>query len=217
VGANAPVKRSAVNAQVAGAQSTAVTADSSRRETIHIGPQLRHYRKLRGLRLKELADLAGCSESLLSRIENNRLNPSVSMLHRLCKALDTGMSKLMTPTTDRVCTVFQPGTRPVVGRNRLRALDNGEAEIFIPYAEGRLLEGLIETLHPGGHSNGVLSHEGEEAGYVIEGHFELTVNEECYLLGPGATFFFRSDLPHAYRNPGTTTTRVVWINTPPSF
>jgi transcriptional regulator with XRE-family HTH domain len=186
-------------------------------EGLRIGGQLRHYRLLRKLKLRELSERAGCSESLLSRIENNQINPSFSSLHRICKALDISVSKLMSSGLDAPCIVLEPGERPVVGRGAPGNPENSEAEVFIPYADGRLLEGVILVLNPGGHSDGFLIHEGEEAGYVIAGQLELVVEDRTYRLGPGATFFLRSDIPHAYRNPGRVTTRVVWINTPPSF
>jgi mannose-6-phosphate isomerase-like protein (cupin superfamily) len=46
---------------------------------------------------------------------------------------------------------------------------------------------------------------------------ELTINSEKHLLRAGDSFYFPSDLPHAYRNPGKTVMRAVWINTPPTF
>jgi transcriptional regulator with XRE-family HTH domain len=190
---------------------------SSVDEGLHFGLQLRHYRLMRKLKLKELAEMADCSESLLSRIENNQINPSFAMLHRLCKALDTTVASMMAPIDAAVCHVTRPGERPVVGRSSLRDVEKSEAEVFVPYTDGRLLEGVIVILEPGGNSNGVLSHRGEEVGYVLEGQLELTVDTETYLLDPGCTFFFRSDIPHSYLNPGERTTRIVWVNTPPSF
>jgi transcriptional regulator with XRE-family HTH domain len=185
--------------------------------TAHLGPRLRHYRLMRKLKLKELAELASCSESFLSRIENSQINPSFSTLHRLCKALDIGIANMVAPIEESPCVITRPGERVVVGRGNYRDLENSEAEILVPYADGRLLEGLLVTLEPGGHSNGFVSHRGEEVGYILEGEFELVVDQTTYLLGAGSTFHFRSDIPHSYRNPGERTTRVVWINTPPTF
>src|SRR5258708_4070432 len=45
-----------------------------------VGLKMRHTRLLKGLTLKKLADLAGCSESLLSRIENGSANPSIKTM-----------------------------------------------------------------------------------------------------------------------------------------
>lgn len=210
-------------AKVASPSTVAIAARKARpalmtdADEVRIGLQLRHYRLMARLKLRELADLAECSESLLSRIENNQLNPSFTTLHRLCKALGISVSKLMSSGVDAHCFIFHAGTRPVVGRSGLRDPENSEAEVFIPFAEGRLLEGVIMVLNPGGNSNGFVTHRGEEAGYVIEGQLRLTLDQETHFLGPGSTFFFRSDIPHEYSNPGKVTTRIVWVNTPPSF
>ncbi len=183
-----------------------------------IGFQLKRERRVRGLRLKDVAEATGLSLSLISKIENNRVSPSLSTLHRVAKALGTSVSALfmMDETLDKV--VHRPHERPVAGRvQSMVEWDGIEAEIMVPFGSGRLLEGFVFIMEPGSHSGGVLQHEGEECGYVLEGQLELTVGEKCYLLDPGDSFFFPSEIPHAYRNPGDMTARVIWINTPPTF
>ena len=54
--------------------------------TPRIGPKIKHTRLLKGLTLRDLADAAGCSKSLLSKIENGRANPSLKMIHRVIRA-----------------------------------------------------------------------------------------------------------------------------------
>src|SRR5262249_33590117 len=46
-----------------------------------IGSQLKRQRRLKGLRLKDVAERAGISQSLISKIENNKASPSLSTLH----------------------------------------------------------------------------------------------------------------------------------------
>jgi len=36
-------------------------------------------------------------------------------------------------------------------------------------------------------------------------------------LRAGDSFHFPSEVPHGYRNPGRVRTRVLWVNTPPTF
>lgn len=180
--------------------------------------RLRRERRLKGLRLKDVADAAGFSQSLISKIEHNKVTPSLSTLHRLAKALGTSVSALFAieESTDKV--VYRPRERPVVGKvQNMSEWEGIEAEIMVPHREGQLLEGFVFVMEPGGHSGGVLQHEGEECGYVLEGRLELVVGPNTYLLGRGDSFFFPSDIPHAYRNPGKVTARVIWINTPPTF
>ncbi|TIN70587.1 MAG: cupin domain-containing protein, partial [Mesorhizobium sp.] len=33
----------------------------------------------------------------------------------------------------------------------------------------------------------------------------------------GDAFYFNSELGHGYRNIGSTTVRILWVNTPPTF
>src|SRR5439155_362347 len=51
----------------------------------------------------------------------------------------------------------------------------------------------------------------------LEGRIELTLGQERYLLEAGDSFYFPSDVPHGYRNPGRVQARVLWVNTPPTF
>ncbi|MGH7072286.1 MAG: cupin domain-containing protein [Acetobacteraceae bacterium] len=185
---------------------------------VRIGSQLKHERHMRGLRLKDVADLVGLSESLISKIENNKTSPSLSTLHRVAKALGTNVSALFAADESSNHVVQRSGERPIAGRVlSMVEWDGIEAEVIVPYVSGRLLEGFVLVIEPGGHSGGTLHHEGEECGYVLQGSLELTVDDEVYLLTVGDSFFFHSERPHAYRNPGGITTRVIWINTPPTY
>jgi transcriptional regulator with XRE-family HTH domain len=183
-----------------------------------IGYQLRRERRIRRLRLKDVADEAGLSQSLISKIENNKTSPSISTLHRLAKALGTSVSALFAADESLDQVVQRPQERPIAGRvQSMVEWDGIEAEIIVPYVRGRLLEGFVFIMEPGGHSGGILRHDGEECGYVLEGCLELVVDDETHILNPGDSFFFNSDRPHSYRNPGKVTTRVIWINTPPTY
>lgn len=183
-----------------------------------IGFRLKRERRLKGLRLKDIADATGLSLSLISKIENNKASPSLSTLHRVAQALDTSVSALFAMDEVMEKVVYRPHERPVAGKvQTMVEWDGIEAEIMVPFVHGRLLEGFVFIMEPGGHSGGVLQHEGEECGYVLEGQLELTVGEKSYILKRGDSFFFPSDIPHAYRNPGKVIARVIWINTPPTF
>jgi transcriptional regulator with XRE-family HTH domain len=192
----------------------AIAMDIGRR----IAFQLRRERRLKSLRLKDVADAAGISPSLISKIEHNKIKPSLSTLHRLAKALGTSISALLPAEGAADKVVSRPGERPVVGKvQNMSEWEGIEAEIMVPHREKQLLEGFVFIMEPGGHSGGILQHEGEECGYVLDGQLELTVGGRIFRLHPGDSFFFPSDIPHAYRNPGRKKARVIWINTPPTF
>jgi transcriptional regulator with XRE-family HTH domain len=182
-----------------------------------LGRRLRHARLLHQLRLKDVADQVGCSESMLSKIENARAMPSLTMLHRLCKALGVTVAQVTSETPVRPWTVMRRGERPVIGHVQAPDGEGTRAEVLAPGADGHLLQGFIVIIEPGGHSGGIIQHKGEELGYVLEGCLALTIAGERHVLHAGDSFHFPSDLPHTYANPGETIMRAVWINTPPSF
>jgi quercetin dioxygenase-like cupin family protein/DNA-binding XRE family transcriptional regulator len=190
---------------------------ASAAEGPRIGARLKHARLAHHMRLKDVADGAGCSESMLSKIENERAIPSLTTLHRLCKALSLSVSTLLSSDSAEPWTIMRPAQRRMIGHSKAAGSEGVLAEILVPSANGRLLEGFLVIIEPGGHTNGTLQHKGEEVGFVIEGELELTINNEKHLLRSGDSFYFPSELPHAYRNPGKTRMRAIWINTPPTF
>jgi len=100
-----------------------------------------------------------------------------------------------------------------IGHRNAAGSEGVSAEVLIPSAEDACLEGFLVVIEPGGNTNGILQHKGEEVGYVVEGQLELTINKEVRLLNSGDSFYF----PRTCRTPiatRQTRLRVVWINTP---
>ena len=192
------------------------TNTATREEALYgddIGRRIRNLRHIKGLTLKDLAERTLCSESMLSKVENGKAQLSLTLLHRIVHSLDITITALFSESR---------ADRGVVTRAKdrytFRIDANGSRlERLIPPNLGHLLEGNLHILEPGGGSDGVLTHEGEEVGYVLSGVFELTVSGVKYLLNSGDSFVYRSEEPHSYRNPGKQTTRVLWVSTPPTF
>lgn len=180
-----------------------------------LGSRLRHERRLRKLRLKDMAKRIGCSESLLSKIELDRISPSLQTLHKIAEALGTSVAALFSDKAETKVTIYRSGERPVLQLGTTDRPGRTVLERMTPYAEQRLLSANLHVVPPGGGSAGAISHLGEEVGFVITGYIELEVDNEIYLLGAGSSFFFNSGLPHRYRNIGSAEAQIVWINTPP--
>ena len=77
---------------------------------------------------------------------------------------------------------------------------------------------LHERYEPGaGTGEEMLAHKGEEGGVVVRGRIEVTVGNETRVLGPGEAYYFASNLPHSFRNPGREVCEIVSCSTPPTF
>ena len=200
-----------------GPKMTDLSSDSDYLDIKEIGPRLRHTRQVKKLRLKDVANEINCSESMLSKIECGRAKPSLDMLHRVATALDTSIGALFSSPNNTDVVIYPNGKRQTI---KIASKDDDQAirlERLVPYASDRALGGNIHVVMPGASNGGAIKHEGEEVGYVVAGSLELMVADETFVLNAGDSFFFRSDLPHSYRNRGTEIVTVVWVNTPPTF
>lgn len=184
---------------------------------LRIGAKLKHARLMRGMRLRDVAEKADCSESLISKVENGRANPSINTLHRITNVLGINIGQLFANADERSNIIHRKGERPVISDDSLRPGSEIALERLIPYDLDCLLQGNIHIIGPGGKSDGDFSHKGEEVGYVLEGKIEITVDGTAYVVEAGDSFYFQSHLPHSYRNLSSSETRVLWINTPPTF
>lgn len=192
------------------------TAKSNIEES-RIGTRIRHSRMAHGYNLQALAEKVGCSVSALSKIENKRANPSVTMLHRICEALGTNLSEMFANTDSNDSVVTRKDERPMISTDQLRNGHGIQLQRLIPYAPGYLLQGNVHVIEPGGYSSEGLVHQGEELGYVLEGVIQLVVDGNVYTASAGDSFLFRSEKPHSYKNIGDEVARVIWVNTPPTF
>ncbi len=184
---------------------------------VAIGARLRHARLVKGLLMKDLAAQVGVSISLISKYENDKLLPPLTVLHALVTALGTHIGALFDANWSGADHVARAGERPCIAAGGDGDAAGVTLERLIPAGRGHLLQGNIHIVAPGGGSMGPMQHEGDEVGYVLEGRLVLSIGEVSHTLAQGDSFAFPSNLPHTYRNPGRTVARVLWINTPPTF
>jgi transcriptional regulator with XRE-family HTH domain len=186
---------------------------------VEIGMRLKHARLTKGLSLRQLAEEVGCTEGFLSKVENDRARPSLSMLHRLVHKLKINVARLFSEDRSDLgpVSIMRDGQRSTIKTNTLRQGHGIVLERLVSNTIANLIEANIHHVAPKGSSDGCIEHEGEEMGFILEGRLELIVDNSTYLLEEGDAFFFKSSLPHGYRNPGSIETKVLWVNTPPSF
>jgi transcriptional regulator with XRE-family HTH domain len=193
---------------------TAAATAAPRRDDLQVGGRLRHARLLAGIRMRDLADKVGCTESMVSKIEAGRVVPSLPMLQRLVDALGRDLASFFGSDPNSPAMVLRNGQRPVAHTDPIREGQRVSYERLVPFGAGNLLEGNIHVVEPGGLKHDPITHQGETLGYVVEGQIELTVEATSYTLNVGDSFFFKNHLTNSYRNPGTVTARVLWVNTP---
>ena len=178
-----------------------------------LGSVVRRMRDERGMSLKQLAALAGVSESFLSQVERGVANPSVASLRRIADGLGTSIGALFDGTSH--------GGRVVRAAERRRLVHPKRRwqDFALTPAEARRLQVILSVIEPGeGSGDEAYGHESdEECVVVLKGALEFSVAGQTYLLHEGDSLTFESRLPHRNRNPGDTKAEVLWIMTPPSY
>jgi mannose-6-phosphate isomerase-like protein (cupin superfamily) len=78
---------------------------------------------------------------------------------------------------------------------------------------------FMQETYPPGADTGEESfaHEGEEAGCIISGKLELTVDGDVYELAVGDGYYFETTRPHRFRNPYEEPCILVSSLTPPKL
>lgn len=180
-----------------------------------IARRLQALRTTKGLSLRALARETGIALSYLAALEKGQSSVTVAKLKTIVDALGTTLTEFFS-------AVPQPTSKIVYRKGELVELSG--AQNGLSYKEvaagrpGRALQLVVEEYAPGADTGPELyRHEAEEAGVVVKGRIELTVDEETYVLGPGDAYYFDSRRPHRFRNLGRTRAQAVSVNTPPSF
>ena len=181
--------------------------------SIDVGERLRFVRGRNKLSQRELAKRSGVTNSTISLIESNQMNPSVGALKRILDGIPMGMAEFFALEPDRPRKAFYRSDELTeIGKKPISYLQIGDTMF------GRALQILREQYGPGGDTGRVpLVHDGEEGGIVISGRLEVTVDGERRILGPGDAYYFESRRPHRFRCIGNKPCEVISACTPPTF
>src|SRR5271157_722465 len=71
-----------------------------------------------------------------------------------------------------------------------------------------------ETLPAGTASLHHLHHDSDEVAWVLAGEFSFMIGETVTVGGPGTCAFMPRDVPHAWKNTGSETGRILFLYTP---
>jgi transcriptional regulator with XRE-family HTH domain len=183
-----------------------------------VGGRLRAERERRGISLRELARRVGVSPSLVSQIELDRVNPSVSTLYALVTELGMTMSDVFGDSRPGERAAPQLGSADGLAQRpetrRVINLASGVRwERLTPHSD-RDVEFLYVTYPVGAEScpeDALMTHGGKEYGYVTSGTLGVRVGFDEYELGPGGSIAFDSSSPHRLWAMGDEPVHAVWV------
>ncbi|MEQ8443401.1 MAG: cupin domain-containing protein [Alphaproteobacteria bacterium] len=192
-------------------------------ELMDIGVQIRGLRQAHGYTLQRLSELCGRSVGFISKIERGLARPSMTALQDIAEVLDVPVGWFFAsdgpvPAEERPFVVRR-GARRRLSYAGIGSTDylGFRDELLSANLDGKLALG-ISTYEPGGSTGDEMyTHDGEEAGLILEGAIDLYLDDNVFRLKEGDSFSFSSQRPHRYVNAGSGRARVLWANTPISL
>ena len=171
-----------------------------------IGDRLRAERQRAGLTVREVARRIGVSPSLISQIERDKVNPSVSTLWALVTVLGLQMGDLF--STAGAGPKTEPGSRVAID------LETGVRWERLTATSDPLVE-FLSVVYPVGAAScdedSLMRHGGKEYGYVVAGRLGVRVGFDEYELGPGMAISFDSSAPHRLWAIGDRPAEAIWV------
>lgn len=163
----------------------------------YLGNTIKDLRQRHGLTIAEVADRAGISRGMLSKIENAQTATSLDTLTKLAGALGVSLATLF-----RNYNVPEGGAQLVKAGEGMevvrRGTKSGHTYHLLAYDQGpqKLFEPFLITMDDAAEVFPSFEHPGTEFIYMLEGKVEYRHGQHTYVLEPGDSLTFRGDVPH---------------------
>ena len=168
--------------------------------TPSLGKTIQRLRKAYNMSLGDLSEQSGVAKSIISQIERNETNPTLSTVYRLSRALDTTIDEVLRIDTHGVFLEHQlksgvPILESQDGLCRLAIAGPLNLVDQVQWYDFRARQGGVLESDP--HPPGTVEHL-----YMVSGTVDVTSGEETRRLKAGEALRFRGDLPHRIVNAG---------------
>ncbi|MGH6855303.1 MAG: helix-turn-helix domain-containing protein [Aestuariivirga sp.] len=167
-----------------------------------LGKTIQRLRKAYNLSLGELSEQSGVAKSIISQIERNETNPTISTVYRLSKALDTTIDEVLKADNGSVFLEHQvkSGIPILESQDGLCRLAIAGPLNLVDYMQWYdFVAKPAGVLESDPHPSGTVEHL-----YLLKGEIEVTAGEDMRRAKAGEALRFRGDMPHKIVNIGET-------------
>lgn len=177
-----------------------------------VGERIRELRRTRTMSLKDLSAKTGFSIGFLSQMERGLSSPSLRSMTLIADVFGVSLGALFEQiegSDGDVAMVVRAGDRPELNLWR----SGITKQLLTPSdAKGSLNVFLVRLAPRASTGDELYTHQGEEAGLILNGAMTLVVDNRTFQLDAGDSFRFASTKPHRFSNPTNNETVAVWIN-----
>ena len=168
-----------------------------------IGAKIRSLRLKKKMGLVELGKHTGLSPALLSKIERDRLFPTLPTLLRIALVFSVDLAFFFAGAREKpVAAVVRKGDRV-----RLPERDGSDSafrfeSLDYPVSERKFNSYYADFLPVSRAALRLHTHPGVELIYILQGTLSVHIGADEHTLEPGDSMYFDSSVPHGYRRSG---------------
>lgn len=163
----------------------------------YLGATVRELRQRHHLTIAEVAERAGVSRSMLSKIENGQTSTSLDTLSNVAHALGITMATLFRDFDAPAggAQIVRKGEGMEVVR---RGTKRGHTYHLLAYDHGpkKLFEPFLVTMNDKSEVFPTFEHPGTEFIHLLEGKIKYRHGQQSYVMGPGDSLTFDGSVPH---------------------
>lgn len=178
-----------------------------------LGQTVLNYRKKSGMTIREFADYAGISTSLISQIERGQANPSLSVLKLIAQALNVPLFTLFINEIDTDSLISRKHERKKVYRENS---DHIVFDVLTPDFMKAHIELLLMDLNA--HASTTESHYShdnqEEIAVVMKGQAYVELEGTEYFLNEGDVVRIPPNVKHRFLNKSDESNHILFVLTP---
>lgn len=188
--------------------------DPTNRHLEEIAARVRRWRIEANFTLQELAQRSRIAASTVHKIEKNQTVPTISVLLKICAALERRPEELLSQDAQDVSVKLQRADdRLILGEEKGSLIVQIAAGIANPTLD------VWRIYHQPGEGSGPVerefSYEGEIIALCEEGELTFSLDDEEYQIEAGDSIHFKAIVPHRWVNSGTTRSEALFFGTIP--
>ena len=179
-----------------------------------IGMKLRTLRTEKRLTLARLAIETGLSTALLSKLETDRMIPTLPTLATICRVYGVGLGHFFNEANEHSLSI----TRKVSSQGRGRGASSDMKILLNPGVSDRKMDAALMDLEPGAIAGDPeVNDDRALLVYVLEGRLNLDVGGMRETLDAGDCAYLESDMPLAWGAEGQERCRVLTVSPSPRW
>ncbi len=173
-----------------------------------IAARVKELREILDITVEEISEKIDVTPNVYNGYENAETDIPIGKLYLIASALEVDPTVLLMGDAPRMVdyTVVRQGKGIEVERYA------GYNFVSLAYNYvNRDMEPMIVKLEAGSEPPALVTHEGQEFNYVIEGSVAVTIGDKEHILNAGDSIYFNPKLPHGQRAVGEKSAKFITI------